>query len=95
MNQPIGYPKPIWVLTRAEVVVEDNKEVINHDTSHLIGGTFDAIVAEKMAAVLKQHQSLSTMIRSEVNPLPEVILDALPNKAEDPEVDKLLSMVDL
>lgn len=94
MSQPNGYPKIFWVLTRAEVIVEDNKEVVNHCSDQIIGGTFDGMVAEKMAAILKQHENLSTMIYSNVNPTPIALLDALPSQ-EDENIQSLLDLVEL
>lgn len=95
MNQPTGYPKTFWVLTRAEVIVEDGREVVNHTSESIIGGTFDLNVAERMAAVLKQHEGLQTMIKSDVNPTPLALLDAIAPQEENPEVQKLLDMVDM
>lgn len=94
MNQPTGYPKTFWVLTRAEVIVEEDKEVVNHTSESIVGGTFDVNVAERMAAVLKQYQGLSTMVKSDVNPVPLALLDAIAPQ-ENPDVQKLLDMVDL
>lgn len=101
MNQPTGYPKSFWVLTRAEVIVEDCREVINHEVDQMVGGTFDALVAEKMAAVLKENQSIVTMIKSEVQPLPSNILNAiLPsndinNDTNNEAINSLLALVDM
>ena len=94
MSQPTGYPKTLWVLTRAEVIIEGNAEVVNHTTENVVGGTYDVNVAEKMAAVLKQHQGALTMIKSDVNPTPLAVLDVI-SPQEDSDVQKLLDMVDL
>lgn len=95
------YPKPIWVLVQSMVVLEDDREVIDSKYDKIVGGTFNPDVAEKLASVLKDNQSLSTMIRSDVDSLPKKVLDTIDSqtdsqtpKSED-RVDQLLDMVDL
>lgn len=95
-----SYPKRVWVLVQAEVVLENGCEVINHEREQMIGATFDSIVAEKMSAVLKENQSNGTLLRSDINPLPTPILDTIQDVRHTPEsgdsgIDKLLQMVEI
>jgi hypothetical protein len=94
------YPKRVWVLVQAEVVLENGCEVINHEREQMIGATFDSLVAEKMSAVLKENQSNTTLLRSDINPLPAPILDAIQDvkhteESPDSGIDKLLQMVEI
>lgn len=89
-----SYPKRVWVLTQAEVILEGQHEVVSHEHDQVIGATFDALVAEKMAGVLKDNQSIMTLIKSDINPLPTAIVDAI-QETSDTSVDALLEMIDL
>ncbi len=71
------YPKRVWVFVQAEVVSENGCEVINHEREQMIGATFDALVAERIFAVLKESQSNSTLLRSNIDPLPSSVLDLI------------------
>lgn len=84
------YPKTVWVLTRAQVVVENDKEVVDHNTDVVVGATFDSYVAEKLAAMLKQHESTQTIIMSDVNPLPLKVLEALDQPQNRTLLDEIL-----
>jgi hypothetical protein len=84
------YPKSFWVLTRAQVILEDNKEVINHSSEVLIGGTFDVNVAEQLAAILKKNENTLTMVRSDVQPLPLAVLEVMQESKERSLLDDIL-----
>jgi len=94
MSQPTGYPKQIWVLTRSEVIIEDDKEVVNHLKDSMVGGTFNIDVAEKMINILKDHQGEHTMVRSDVCTLSTSIINSLPIEDES-NIDRLMNMVSL
>lgn len=81
------YPKVFWVLTQAEVIVQDDKEVVNHDTDQMIGGTFDTAIAEKMISLLRDNQSTSTMVKSNISTQPTNVINNV--------INQLLSMVDV
>lgn len=90
------YPKNIWVLTRARVILEGDVEVIDHTSDQPIAGTFDVNVAELVAAVFKEHQGNKTMVMSDVNPLPTAVLNAmLTANDNDIEVDRLMDMFEV
>lgn len=90
------YPKIFWVLTRAEVILEGDTEVVNHTTDQVVAGTFDLHVAERVAAIFKDNQSNRTMIMSDVNPLPSAVLNIIANDNDaDVDVNKLMDMVQL
>lgn len=89
------YPKIFWAMTRTEVILEGNQEVINHATASVIGGTFEPDVAEKIVAVLKQYQGPNTMIHSNINTLSTKLLDTVTVTELDEKVQKLMDMVDI
>lgn len=79
--------KDFWVLTRARVIVEDGKEVIDHTQDTVVGGTFDINVAEMMAAILKERQDGSkTLMMSDIHPAPLAVLQML----EEPQARTIL-----
>lgn len=91
------YPKPVWILVQSMLVLEGNKEVVDSKYDKSVGGTTDPAVAEKLGAVLKENESMLTMIRSDWDPMPKQILDTIEQqepKSED-RVDQLLDMIDL
>lgn len=86
----MSYPKDVWVLTRGRVVLEDGKEVVDHTQDVVVGGTFSAHVAEKLAALLKQNESLETMVMSDVRALPLAVLEAIEPVKERTLLDEIL-----
>jgi len=93
------YPKRVWVLNQAlvELAYVDGRkiETIKEDSMMLLAGTFDEQVAEKLLAMLKEHQGADyqTMVRSDIKPLPKKILDVLDNNTSDSATPLLNDLV--